>query len=220
VTRKRAAPSYPHTPDGRYFIVNLRLWRLTNPNLAAHVRENWVSKLMKARRQVGAAGRDSALRAAARRNVDLAKRALGERGEPWWRDGAPDYNRRLIANTPYASWFASSAIEAAILKLLTERDQDASTCPSEIARALAPTSEKQWRSMMPLVRKVASTLAREQRVRITRGAETLDPNDLTGGPIRIRRGSKLSSINSPLSHHRRLPWQESTVRRPAAKSKK
>jgi hypothetical protein len=31
---------------------------------------------------------------------------LGERGPVWWRDGAPDYNRKLAKNTPYALWFA------------------------------------------------------------------------------------------------------------------
>ena len=44
--------------------------------------------------------------AEARARVDAAKRALGERGPPWWNDGAPDYNRRLIKNTPYSEWFA------------------------------------------------------------------------------------------------------------------
>jgi hypothetical protein len=43
---------------------------------------------------------------AARQRVDTAKRALGERGDVWWDDGSPDYNRRLVRNTPYAGWFA------------------------------------------------------------------------------------------------------------------
>ena len=38
--------------------------------------------------------------------VDAAKRALGERGPVWWTDGAPDYNRRMVIDTPYAAWFA------------------------------------------------------------------------------------------------------------------
>jgi hypothetical protein len=25
----------------------------------------------------------------------------------WWEDGAPDYNRCLAKNTPYAAWFAA-----------------------------------------------------------------------------------------------------------------
>jgi hypothetical protein len=45
--------------------------------------------------------------AAARQAVDAAKRALGEGGPVWWNDGAPDYNRHLAKNTPYADWFAA-----------------------------------------------------------------------------------------------------------------
>ena len=42
-----------------------------------------------------------------RAGVDAAKRALGERGDPWWPDGAADWNRHLARNTPYADWFAA-----------------------------------------------------------------------------------------------------------------
>ena len=48
---------------------------------------------------------DAAGREAARLRVDAAKIALGERGPTWWTDGAPDFNRRLASNTPYAEWF-------------------------------------------------------------------------------------------------------------------
>jgi hypothetical protein len=48
---------------------------------------------------------DSEERIAARLRIDAAKKALGERGDVWWDDGAPDYNRRLAVNTPYAAWF-------------------------------------------------------------------------------------------------------------------
>jgi hypothetical protein len=50
---------------------------------------------------------DADAREQARRQVDAAKHALGERGPVWWTDGAPDYNRHLAKNTPYAEWFAS-----------------------------------------------------------------------------------------------------------------
>lgn len=40
-----------------------------------------------------------------RPEIDKAKRALGERGAVWWDDEAPDYNRRLVKNTPYAEWY-------------------------------------------------------------------------------------------------------------------
>ena len=92
------------TPDGRYLIVRGRLWRITNPNLDAGYRQQWVNVLMSARRAVLLAmrdGNDIALREA-RAQVDASKVALGERGPVWWTDGAPDYNRHLLKNTPYA----------------------------------------------------------------------------------------------------------------------
>ncbi|HAC66847.1 MAG TPA: hypothetical protein DCP19_02585 [Pseudomonas sp.] len=99
--------SYPTTPDGRYFAVRGRLWRCTDPSLPAERRETLTHQLMDARCQVGTAkrqGDDAALRQA-RAAVDEAKRALGERGPVWWTDGAPDYNRRMAKNTPYADWY-------------------------------------------------------------------------------------------------------------------
>lgn len=103
--------SYPTTPDGRYFVVSGRLWRTSNPHLAPDVRQDLVNRLMKARRDVGLTKRagDAAAERAARSVVDEAKRGLGERGPVWWTDGAPDYNRRLVRNTPYAEWHASLA---------------------------------------------------------------------------------------------------------------
>lgn len=95
------------TPDGRYLVVRGRLWRATNPDLASGVRDAWVRRLMAARRAVREARRsddDEAL-ARARKAVDEAKVALGERGPVWWVDGAPDLNRHLVKNSPYAAWF-------------------------------------------------------------------------------------------------------------------
>jgi hypothetical protein len=98
---------YPITPDGRYFVVRGRLWRCSNPALASDVRKHLVATLMTARRAVATARRtgERAQLAAARAQVDAAKRALGERGPVWWSDGAPDYNRHLAKNTPYAAWW-------------------------------------------------------------------------------------------------------------------
>ena len=99
---------YPVTPDGRYFVVRGRLWRCSNPNLPADHRAELTNQLMTARRDKGRAMRagDAQGREAARRRVDAAKQALGERGAAWWTDGAPDWNRQLARNTPYADWFA------------------------------------------------------------------------------------------------------------------
>ena len=94
------------TPDGHYIVVRGRLWRATNPNLPVKRREQLVATLMDARRQLrGQAAPE--IRAA----VDAAKVGLGERGPVWWKDGAPDFNRRMARNTPYAAWYAE--LEAA-----------------------------------------------------------------------------------------------------------
>ncbi len=97
---------YPVTPDGRYFVVNGRLWRCTNPALPPDERTRLTHALMAARRAVGTAKRagDADAERAARTQVHTAKVALGERGPVWWTDGAPDYNRRLARTTPYAAW--------------------------------------------------------------------------------------------------------------------
>lgn len=102
---KPVAPSHPQTPDGRYMVVRGRLWRLSNPMLDATTRQQWVNQLMSARRAVRLAGADAAQIAQARVLVHEAKCALGERGPIWWTDGAPDYNRHTVVNTPYAAWF-------------------------------------------------------------------------------------------------------------------
>lgn len=101
---KHGRPDYTPTPDRRYFVVRGRLWRLSNPWLDPEVHQNLVKALMTARRAVRAATTPEQ-RIAARVEVDSLKRALGERGDPWWSDGAPDYNWLLAENTPYAAWF-------------------------------------------------------------------------------------------------------------------
>ena len=95
---------YTPTPDRRYFVVRGRLWRLSNPRLSPEVHERLVRELMTARRAVRDAI-DPMERIGARLQVDRAKRALGERGDVWWDDGAPDYNRQFAVDTPYAAWF-------------------------------------------------------------------------------------------------------------------
>lgn len=100
---------YLTTPDKRYFIVDGRLWRTTNPRLKPSVKAELVSELMSARRAVNVAlkNENKPAERAARGRVNKAKIALGERGPVWWRDGQPDYNRRLVKNTPYAEWHAT-----------------------------------------------------------------------------------------------------------------
>ena len=103
----RASAQYPVTPDGRYFVVRGRLWRRSDPGLSEADRAHQVSELMTARRAVrNALAADGEGLQAARAAVDAAKVALGERGAVWWTDGAPDLNRHMARNTPYADWLA------------------------------------------------------------------------------------------------------------------
>ena len=96
------------TPDGRYIVVNGRLWRSSNPNLSESRRATLTKELMAARRGVAKAlkAKDKRLLKQARAAVGSAKVSLGERGRVWWSDGAPDYTRYLAKNTPYAAWYA------------------------------------------------------------------------------------------------------------------
>ena len=96
------------TADGRYIIVRGRLWRTADPALPEEERQSLVNELMSARRAVRDARDDPAAMKRARARVQAAKVGLGERGPVWWTDGAPDYNRHMAKNTPYASeWEAA-----------------------------------------------------------------------------------------------------------------
>ena len=105
----RSRDDHPITPDGRYFVVRGRLWRCSDPGLPEKGRRDLIAELMAARREKGVAIRvgDTRAREAARARIDAAKTALGERGAPWWDDGAPDFNRKMVSGTPYAGWWAS-----------------------------------------------------------------------------------------------------------------
>ena len=100
--------NHPVTPDGRYFVVRGRLWRLSDPSLSDAERDALVKRLMTARRSVKQAKKAAgpSAEAEAHAEVDAVKRLLGERGPVWWDDGAPDFNRHMARNTPYADWFA------------------------------------------------------------------------------------------------------------------
>jgi hypothetical protein len=101
-------PQHPVTPDGRYFVVRGKLCRMANPDLPLAKKSILVDELVKARSAVRSAklACDQVEEAAAHCAVDTVKRELGERGAVWWTDGAPDFNRHKVTNTPYAKWFS------------------------------------------------------------------------------------------------------------------
>jgi Protein of unknown function (DUF3606) len=96
--------------------------------------------LMAARRAVRTTVASSAARQNARAAVDRAKRSLGERGPVWWTDGAPDYNRHLATNTPYAAWYASTLTDS--LRLLREPEDSQMVVSEETFRSMPMTAKK------------------------------------------------------------------------------
>lgn len=75
MTPEETAPET--TPDGHYLVINGRKWRASNPSIPPKLRQELVDELMSARRAV----KDG--KADARKRVNDAKVALGERGQPW-----------------------------------------------------------------------------------------------------------------------------------------
>ena len=80
---------------------------------------------------------------------------------------------------------ADAAIADKIFDLLSKRQEGATICPSEVARALV-TDGQRWRELMPRVRQVAHRLARDDRLEVTRGGVPVDAL-AGGGPIRLGR---------------------------------
>lgn len=155
-----------HTDDGHHVVIDGRKWRATDPSIPEGFRQELVDELMAARRSVKA-GEPSA-----RRRVQDAKTALGERGAPWWEDrSGPAFDERIAA---------------AVRSLTRKRDQS-SICPSDVARTVGGES---WRSLMSDVRRVAAELADREEVVVTQKGEAVSIRDARG-PVRIVRGPRL-----------------------------
>jgi len=76
------------------------------------------------------------------------------------------------------------AVQQEIGRLLSQRAPEATICPSEVARALAPEG---WRPLMAQVRAVALDMARRGELEIRQRSETIDPDAPLRGPIRLGR---------------------------------
>jgi hypothetical protein len=85
---------------------------------------------------------------------------------------------------------ADPRIESAILQRLATRSPTVTICPSEVARALWPSTRAgvdPWREKMPEVHAAATRLALVGKIEITQGGEVVDPT-LVRGARRLRRG--------------------------------
>lgn len=157
--------------DERFFVVDGRRWRRTDPGIPERLRAELVSELMSARRAVRDHRNDRESLAAARRRVQDAKVALGERGEPWW-------------EAPTAEGL-EGRLAAAMRSLLRHREPTSTICPSDAARVVAGD---RFRTVMKDARRVAADLRSRDVVVTTQGGADVDPVEARG-PIRIGRGA-------------------------------
>ena len=76
-----------------------------------------------------------------------------------------------------------TALEAAIVDLLSQRAGGATICPSEAARVVGG---EDWRPLMEPARRAARRLVAAGTIEITQGGRVVDPSTARG-PIRLRR---------------------------------
>ena len=76
-----------------------------------------------------------------------------------------------------------TALEQAIVELLSARARDASICPSEAAQRVGG---EDWQRLMEPARMAARRLVAQEKVQITQGGKVVDPSRAKG-PIRTRR---------------------------------
>lgn len=72
------------------------------------------------------------------------------------------------------------ALRAAILHLLAAREPGKSVSPTEVARALAGSDERQWSRLMKPLRAAAVDMARAGELEILRKGKPVDPSDFRG----------------------------------------
>ncbi len=82
----------------------------------------------------------------------------------------------------------AAVMEREILRLLAQRQQGTTICPSEAARSGAEACGlglDEWRSLMPAARDAAARLATAKLVEVTQAGQVVDVAEARG-PIRIR----------------------------------
>jgi len=90
-------------------------------------------------------------------------------------------------SAPLASASAPSDLDAAFARHVAQREYPKTLCPSEVARAFAPSD---WRPLMPRLRQMAFEARDRDEVEILQGGQVIDADrtiDDVKGPIRIRK---------------------------------
>ncbi|WP_047491260.1 DUF3253 domain-containing protein [Terriglobus sp. TAA 43] len=80
---------------------------------------------------------------------------------------------------------AQSTIRETILRLLQERGDGKTICPSEVARAIAGDVRRDWEPWMQPVRNTAGVMADEEILQVTQRGHAVNAATAKG-PIRLR----------------------------------
>lgn len=72
-----------------------------------------------------------------------------------------------------------------ILRLLRERGDGKTICPSEVARAVAGDDEAKWRPLMEPVREAAACLVAAGKIVVTQKGKVVDMKSVKGA-VRLR----------------------------------
>jgi hypothetical protein len=75
---------------------------------------------------------------------------------------------------------SAESIRKTIFDLTSERGQNKTICPSEVARKLQGSDEKMWRLLMKPIRQEAVDLAQSGQIVITRKGKPVDPHNFKG----------------------------------------
>jgi hypothetical protein len=81
-----------------------------------------------------------------------------------------------------------AALEAAIIKLLSQRGRSKTICPSEAARLVSPHA---WESLMESTRAAARRLAARGQIVVTQGGVVVDAFNAKGA-IRLKKVDNFS----------------------------
>jgi len=76
--------------------------------------------------------------------------------------------------------YPPEALRAAILDLLNGREATKSISPTEAARALAGSDERQWSRLMKPLRAIAVEMAKAGELEIRRKSKPVDPSNFRG----------------------------------------
>lgn len=206
-------PSPPRTPTGHHITVHNRRWRASDPAIPPKLRQELVNVLMAGRRGVRC---DGARGSVARRKVQDAKVALGERGVEWWAEDVSDSHQQTtdaggktkqgkgggkVGEEEETLWWQlpskQTGLHARIdstIRTLCRAREHGTVCPSEVSRAVAGDATEDWRDLMPLVRERAEGLVRRGQIEICQKGVRVEPGEYRG-PIRLRVAEGIDNLD-------------------------